>query len=213
MNLRSDSFVPYQHIPVRFALGKHDPESRFAFSENVNPHLAWSGAPDGTQSFAVICVDEDVPSVGDDVNQVGHSVDVWLPRAPFFHWVLANLPAGVHEIEEGAHSSGVTQGGKSQSTTSLQGGVSGINDYTNWFAGDATMGGDWFGYDGPAPPWNDERIHGYRFQVFALDVATLDLPERFDGATLRQAMQGHVLASAELVGLYAINPDASGLDR
>ena len=32
----------------------------------------------------------------------------------------------------------------------------GINDYTGWFAGDADMAGNYFGYDGPCPPWNDE---------------------------------------------------------
>ena len=45
-----------------------------------------------------------------------------------------------------------------------------MNDYTGWFAGDADMGGTYNGYDGPAPPWNDLRVHRYHFQLFALDI-------------------------------------------
>ena len=55
----------------------------------------------------------------------------------------------------------------------------GLNDYTGWFAGDAQMGGDYYGYDGPYPPFNDLRGHRYFFRLFALDVGTLDLPARF----------------------------------
>jgi len=207
MHLRSDSFTPYARLAADFAFGKHDPATHFALAGNENPHLAWSGAPAETRSFALICFDPDVPSRGDDVNQEGKSVPIDLPRVDFFHWVVANLPPSVTEIARGAHSSGVTPRGKAPGATP-SGGVQGLNDYTNWFAGDADMGGDYAGYDGPAPPWNDERVHGYRFCVYALDVAALDLAERFTGQDLRAAMAGHVLASAEIVGLYAINPDA-----
>ena len=47
----------------------------------------------------------------------------------------------------------------------------GINDYTGWFAGDKDMAGNYFGYDGPCPPWNDEIPHRYVFTLYALDVA------------------------------------------
>jgi phosphatidylethanolamine-binding protein (PEBP) family uncharacterized protein len=40
-----------------------------------------------------------------------------------------------------------------------------------WFAGDNDMRGDYYGYDGPCPPWNDEIVHRYVFTLFALDVA------------------------------------------
>ena len=65
----------------------------------------------------------------------------------------------------------------------------GINDYTGWFASDAAMSGDYYGYDGPCPPWNDELPHRYVFTVFALDVSRLSLPGRFgghEGRTLRR---------------------------
>ena len=207
MHLRSDSFRPYDILAATYAFGAHDPVSHFAFAGNTNPHLAWSDAPPETRSFALICCDPDVPSRGDDVNQEGRTVPLDLPRVDFFHWVVANLPASVTSIAEGAHARGVTPGGKPCGPTP-SGGVQGLNDYTAWFAGDPQMGGDYAGYDGPAPPWNDERVHSYRFAVYALDIEALALPERFTGPDLRRAMAGHVLASAELVGLYAINPEA-----
>lgn len=213
MNLRSDSFAPYQTLDARFAFGKHHETDHFQLAGNHNPHLAWDGVPDGTRSFVLLCVDEEVPTVGDNVNQEGKSVDVWLPRTSFFHWVLVDLPPTLTEIAEGAHAAGPVAGGKSAAAATPDGGRSGLNSYTQWFAGDETMGGDWHGYDGPAPPWNDERIHAYRFQVFALDVPTLPLADGFSGQDVRNAMGGHILGSCELVGLYAINPEAKGLAR
>ena len=41
------------------------------------------------------------------------------------------------------------------------------------------MSGDYFGYDGPCPPWNDALVHRYVFTLYALDVATLGLQGPF----------------------------------
>ncbi len=205
MHLRSASFTPYARLDPAYAFGRHDPASHFTFAGNRNPHLAWDDVPEGTRSFALLCVDHDVPSVGDDVNQEGRTVDLWLPRVRFYHWVLVDLPADLRTIAEGSHSDGVTVGGKPVGP-SPDGGLQGANDYTNWFAGDPDMGGTYGGYDGCGPPWNDERLHGYRFQVYALDVPSLGLSGAFTGPDAVAAMEGHVLDSAELIGLYAINP-------
>ena len=207
MHVRSDSFKPYATLPGPLVFAVHDAETHVSLSDNRNPHLAWSGVPEGTRSFALLCCDPDVPTVGDDVNQEGKTVPLDLPRADFFHWVLCDLPADLREIAEGSHSSGVTAKGKPPGPTP-SGGLSGINDYTNWFAGDPDMAGDYGDYDGPCPPWNDERVHGYTFSVYALDVASLGLSGSFTGADVRKAMEGHVLASGSITGLYAINPDA-----
>ena len=59
----------------------------------------------------------------------------------------------------------------------------GVNNYTDWFAGDEQMAGDYGGYDGPCPPWNDELLHHYRFTLYALDVPSLGLPGAFGGPT------------------------------
>jgi Raf kinase inhibitor-like YbhB/YbcL family protein len=212
MFLTSTSFQPWGFLPERCAFGAWHPEQRFTFAGNRNPHLAWGGAPEGTESFAVVCFDADVPSVADDVNQEGRTVPMDLPRTTFFHWVLLDLPANTNEIREGMHSLGVTPQGKT-STSSPDGGVVGINDFTGWFAGDAAMKGNYYGYDGPAPPWNDERVHAYHFQVFALNVKSLGMHGSFSGHKAMRALRSHVLAQASLTGLYAISPAAREAHR
>ncbi len=212
MNLTTTSFVPYGFLPEKLAFGKHDPTSRFTFAGNRNPHLAWDGVPDGTESFAVVCYDTEVPSVGDDVNQADREVPLWLPRTTFFHWVLVDLPKNLREIKEGMHSLGVKSGGKDD-TGSPDGGVVGANDFTNWFAGDEQMKGTYLGYDGPAPPWNDSRVHAYTFTVFALDVSSLGMSAGFTGHKAMRALRSHVLSQASVVGLYAINPAAREAHR
>jgi Raf kinase inhibitor-like YbhB/YbcL family protein len=207
MNLRSDSFRPWHFLDARLAMGRPDPTSRAAFAGNRNPHLAWEGVPERTRSLALWCVDGDAPCVGTDVNQADRTVPIALERVDFHHWAVADLPPHVAEIPEGSHSDGVTVRGKAPGPTP-HGGRQGLNDYTGWFAGDATLEGRWAGYDGPFPPWNDERIHAYRFTVVALDVPRLPLPDDFDGPALRRAVNGHVLAAARLTALYAINPKA-----
>jgi phosphatidylethanolamine-binding protein (PEBP) family uncharacterized protein len=67
------------------------------------------------------------------------------------------------------------------------------------------MAGTYLGYDGPCPPWNDERLHHYHFTLSAID-APLALTPGFDVGELRAAMAGHVLAQAALVGTYSLNP-------
>ncbi|MFT4622307.1 MAG: Raf kinase inhibitor-like YbhB/YbcL family protein [Myxococcota bacterium] len=207
MHVRSDSFRPYDTLDTRLCFAKHDPASHVTLAGNRNPHLAWSDVPEGTRSFALICVDPEVPSRGDDVNQEERTVPVDLPRVDFHHWVIADLPSTLREILEGSHCDGVIARGK-PAGASPSGGVQGLNDYTGWFAGDPDMAGDYCGYDGPCPPWNDERVHAYRFQLYALDVATVGLSGPFTAAALREAMAGHVLATAEIVGIYHINPEA-----
>lgn len=205
MKLRSDSFEQGQPIPAEFAFGKPGPDSPCILSDNRNPHLAWSEVPEGTRSFALICVDPDVPSKPDDVNQTGREVPADLPRVDFVHWLLANIPAEAREIVAGSCSEGVTARGK-QAPSGPAGSVQGKNDYTGWFAGDADMGGDYLGYDGPCPPFNDALLHRYLFRLFALDVATLELAAKFTMADLHRAMHGHVLAEAVHYGTYTLNP-------
>jgi Raf kinase inhibitor-like YbhB/YbcL family protein len=84
-----------------------------------------------------------------------------------------------------------------------------LNDYTGWFAGDADMGGDYFGYDGPCPPWNDALMHRYVFTVYALDLAQLPVSGGFTMEQARAAMQGHILAQTSLTGRYTLNPAVS----
>jgi len=194
-------------IPVQYAFGGPDRESHIHLAENQNPDLSWSEHPAETKSFVVICVDPDVPSEGADVNQEGRQVPLELPRVPFYHWVLVDLPPEVTSIAGGSHSAAVTPRGKGPDSPS---GRHGLNDYTGWFAGDADMEGQYFGYDGPCPPWNDELVHRYRFTVYALDIDRCPVAGTFTGSQVLEAIEGHVLDEATLTGTYTLNADLMG---
>lgn len=198
MQLRSESFENGQPIPAEFALG-----APAGFGGNRNPHLAWSGAPDGTRSFALLCIDADAPTDASLAGKPGVEIPEAHVRGDFVHWAVVDLPADVHEIAAGSASDGVRKGGKPRG--GLPDGREGLNDYTGWFAGDADMRGDYFGYDGPYPPPNDLRTHRYFFRVFALDVERLDVPRRFTAADVFTAMHGHVLAEAAWHGTYRLH--------
>jgi hypothetical protein len=63
--------------------------------ENTSPPLSWSGAPQGTKSFALICDDPDAPSPRN-------------PREnPWVHWVIFNIPADRTTLDEGSAGDGV----------------------------------------------------------------------------------------------------------
>ena len=205
MKLTSSSFSNDEKIPGEFAFCTPDPAHHVCLGSNRNPQLSWTDVPAGTRSFALICHDPDVPSRGDDVNQEGRSVPAALPRVDFFHWVLVDLPPAITTIDTGEFSADVTPRGKG-GPAAPHGTRQGINDYTGWFAGDGDMCGDYYGYDGPCPPWNDELRHRYVFTVFALDCERLPVEGKFTGEQVREAMQGHILGQASLTGVYTLNP-------
>jgi Raf kinase inhibitor-like YbhB/YbcL family protein len=95
------------------------------------------------------------------------------PRGIFTHWVVFNLPPQQLELREGGTLSG--------------GAKIGTNDF-----GKA-------GFGGPAPP--PGKPHRYFFRLYALD-ETLDLDVGCKRKDLLDAMQGHILAEAELMGTY-----------
>ncbi len=205
MKLSSTSFSEGQRIPGDYSFCIPDPAHHVCLGRNLNPQLSWSDVPTGTRSFVLICHDPDVPSKGDDVNQEGRTVPATLPRVDFFHWVLVDLPASLTAIQAGEFSDTVTARGKS-GPQAAHGSRQGVNNYTDWFAGDYDMRGDYYGYDGPCPPWNDEIMHHYVFTVYALDIDKLPLEGRFGGPEVRTALQGHILAQASLTGTYTLNP-------
>jgi hypothetical protein len=208
MRLSSNSIVDGQPIPGDFAFCVPDPESHATFAQNSNPHLAWSNLPADTKSLVLICHDPDVPSRADDVNQEGREVPADLPRVDFTHWVLVDMKPDRDGIAEGDFSSGVTAGGKA-GPEGPDGTRQGINSYTDWFAGDADMGGDYYGYDGPCPPWNDSIVHHYRFTLYALDVSRCPVEGRFGREDVLAAIDGHVLAQAGIAGTYSLNPNVT----
>jgi phosphatidylethanolamine-binding protein (PEBP) family uncharacterized protein len=204
MKLWSDSWTNGDRIPARYCAGRLDAGGGVAFSDNLNPHLAWSDVPADAQSMVLICHDFDVPSQPDDVNQPGREVPADLPRVDFFHWVLVDLPPRPTVIAEGEFSRGFTPRGKPG--PALPGGARhGLNDYTGWFAADAERAGQYFGYDGPFPPFNDSLVHHYVFTLYAVAVQRLPVDGAFTGPQVRQALAGRVLAEATFSGTYTLN--------
>jgi Raf kinase inhibitor-like YbhB/YbcL family protein len=100
------------------------------------------------------------------------------PRAPkmtWVHWVVYDIPANVHVLPESAVSQGLPPGTKQ-----------GLNDWKR------------VGYGGPCPPIG---THRYFFKLYALDTVLPDLG-RPTKAQLLNAMKGHVLEEAQLIGTY-----------
>jgi len=209
MKLTSASFGNNQRIPAEFAFCAPDPKSHAALSKNRNPQLAWSDLPAGTKSLVLICHDYDVPSKPDDVNQEGRTISASLPRVDFFHWVLVDLDPNSGPIKAGEFSDGVTARGK-KGPDGPRRTRQGVNDYTMWFATDKDMSGNYFGYDGPCPPWNDTIPHHYVFTLYALGVEKCGVSGTFKGGDALTAIRGHVLGQAALTGVYSLNPGVKG---
>ena len=205
MKLESSNFRDNQRIAGACAFAVPHATDHITLSANRNPQLAWSGAPAGTQSFVLICLDGDVPSKGDDVNKEGRSIPANLPRVDFYHWLLVDIPSGMNSIAEAEYSDGISARGK-PGPEAKHGTRQGLNDYTGWFAGDKDMSGEYFGYDGPCPPWNDEILHHYVFTLYALDCDSCRVSGAFTGSGVLKAIEGHVLAKASLTGTYTLNP-------
>src|SRR6187551_393226 len=206
MNFASASFGHNFAIPPEYAFCAPDRKTRVKMSQNNSPHLTWSGVPAGAGSLALICHDYNVPSKPDDVNQEGRTIPASLPRIDFYHWVLVDIDPKWGIIKAGEFSSGITARGK-KGPEGPRGTRQGLNDYTMWFASDPKMSGNYFGYDGPCPPWNDTIPHHYVFTLYALDVAQLGVNGTFRGLDVLNAMKGRVLEEAKMTGVYSLNPD------
>src|SRR5437899_5500127 len=99
------------------------------------------------------------------------------PSGTWVHWVLYDLPAEMKELPEGTATMETLPNGAKQ----------GINDFRK------------VGYGGPCPP--PGLPHRYFFKLYALDAPT-NLKPRATKQQLLDAMKGHVLGEAELMGRY-----------
>jgi Raf kinase inhibitor-like YbhB/YbcL family protein len=217
MKIWSDSFTEGDMIPPRCAFAEMDPGTHIRLSTNRSPHIAWDEVPAGTQSLVLLMHDIDVPTDGSDVNQAGRTVSDALPRTDFYHWSLVDIPVCLKSFPEGKFSDMVTPGGKKGPLVpfTIKNGTEhqlrhGVNDYTGWFANDPDMAGEYYGYDGPCPPWNDERVHTYVLTLYALDIPRLPLVGRFTCKEVSLAINGHILDEAKIFGVYSLNPAVTG---
>ena len=200
-----DTFKDGEMIPNKYAFCVPAAQGHTAPGPNFSPSISWSQGPRGTRSYVIMLYDTDSPAEQrDKINKEGVTMTAAIPRRTFFHWVLVDIPPGIKSLEEGADSDARVVHGKP--ATPAAAGVRGLNDYTKVSAGNDAMQGQYYGYDGPCPPWNDEVVHHYHFAVFALSVRSLELPHGFDGGTVLEVMKDKVLAQGEVVGLYTQNP-------
>lgn len=220
MRLWSESFQDGGSIPAEYAFAETDPAARLRLAANRNPHLAWDDIPKGSESLALFCIDGDAPQDASGVNRDDTVLELSLPRGDFYHWTLIDLPPLAGCIAAGAMADGVAAHGKPgpSAIVPLLDGIGspvrqGVNDYSSWFAADPAMAGDYYGYDGPCPPWNDLRVHHYIFRLYALDLPRLEVEGRFDGPQAWAALQGHILDEAQWIGSYTLNPQLAEAPR
>jgi len=183
LNVRISGFNDGGVIPERFANCMRNGQGGVRPGGNLNPAIEWENAPFDTQSFALIVVDRDVPADFGPANQPGQIIPADAARRSFYHWLAVDIPPAIARIESGETPQGQI----------------GRNDF-----GAEAKGAN--GYDGPCPPFNDERLHTYRFMVYALDVVSLDLPDGYTGDQAERALAGHVLAEGEAIGIYTTHP-------
>lgn len=112
MQLSSTAFLHGGRIPTR-----HTGEG-----DDVSPQLRWHDAPEGTQSFAVICHDPDAPLVASNGTY------------GYVHWVLYNIPASVDELPEDcqAYTSGTSDFGRPGYGGPMPPNGHGIHHYYFW---------------------------------------------------------------------------------
>lgn len=99
------------------------------------------------------------------------------PGGTFIHWVAYNIPSQVTSLPAAVPQIAEIAGG----------GTNGINGF------------DHVGYNGPCPP--PGKTHHYLFRLFAIDVK-LNPGDKPNADAIRSAMNGHVVASGELVGTF-----------
>jgi Raf kinase inhibitor-like YbhB/YbcL family protein len=191
-----EGLTPDGRLPLAAAFCM--PKGSTAKPQDESTGLHWSAGPAGTKSYVVIMVDPDVTTDLSLMNKPGVTIPADSPRMNIYHWVLINIPPSVTHLAPGVEGEGFVPGGKPIGSTPL--GVRGTNDYWYLFnkpGAPAAMKGPYGGFDGPCPPSNDERIHDYRYTVYALDVAELPLSGQFFAPAVLKAMQGHILAQGQ----------------
>jgi len=200
-----DSIKSGKMIPNKYTFCMPAAQGHAGPAANISPPISWSKGPKGTQSYAVILTDTDSPKENrDKMNKEGMTVPSTSARQTFYHWVTVDIPANVTSLKEGNDSTARVAHGKPATPSGV--GVRGLNMFTVAFAANDAMKGNYYGYDGPCPPWNDENVHHYHFNVYALNVKSLNMPKDFDGPAVMEAMKGKILAEGKLDAIYTTNP-------
>ena len=205
LEVRVDSIKSGKMVPDKYTFCVPAAQGHAGPGGDISPPISWSKGPKGTQSYVVILTDTDSPKENrDKMNKEGMTVPSTSARQTFYHWVTVDIPANVTSLKEGNDSTERVVHGKPAMPSGV--GVRGLNMFTIIFAANDGFKGNYYGYDGPCPPWNDENAHHYHFNVYALNVKSLNMPKDFDGPAVVEAMKGKILAEGKLDAIYTTNP-------
>jgi Raf kinase inhibitor-like YbhB/YbcL family protein len=149
LQLSSASFEADAAIPAKFTCDGDD----------ASPALLWNDPPPATKSFALVVDDPDAPN------------------GTVVHWLIYDIPADSHGLQEGVARDKKLRDGTQQ----------GRNSHGK------------IGYSGPCPPHGS--VHHYFFKLYALDEVT-NLKPKATKPELEQAMKGHILGKAQLIGRF-----------
>jgi Raf kinase inhibitor-like YbhB/YbcL family protein len=149
LQLSSSSFEADAAIPAKFTCDGDD----------VSPALLWNDPPPATKSLALVVDDPDAPN------------------GTVVHWLIYDIPADSHGLQEGVPRDKKLRDGTLQ----------GRNSHGK------------IGYSGPCPPHGS--VHHYFFKLYALDDVT-NLKPKATEPELEQAMKGHILGKAQLIGRF-----------
>ena len=185
IEVSSTVFSRIRRMPIEYTCTDNEyyPEAGydFRYGEDKSPPLAWTGAPEGTVSFALVMDDPDVAAKDTVVG------------GRWVHWVMWNIPADVTELPE-----------RLATTTEVASIVpntrQGVNDYGNIGWSGPCPGENVFAIQGSAGR-NINTAHKYTYTIYALDTE-LDLPGGSTRQDLLKAIDGHVLAAGSTVGEY-----------
>jgi Raf kinase inhibitor-like YbhB/YbcL family protein len=155
-NLTSTSVKDGEPLP----LGQWSGRMGVAGGEDRSPQLSWAGAPRGTKSYAVTVYDLDAPT-----------------GSGFWHWAVANIPADVNDLAEGAGN----MDGVGLPTVAVQ------------VPNDAREAR----FVGAVPP-PGHGPHHLTITVHALDVEDIGIPAEGTPAYLGFLMSGHTLGRATI---------------
>ena len=185
MELSSTVFSRIRRMPIEYTCTDNEyyPESGFDFryGQEKSPPLAWTGAPEGTVSFALVMDDPDVAAKDTVVG------------GRWVHWTMWNIPADVTELAE--HIATTTEVASIGPNTRQ-----GVNDYGNIGWNGPCPGENISAIQGSAGR-NINTAHKYTYTLYALD-AELDLPGGSTHQDFLKAIDGHVLAAGSTVGEY-----------
>lgn len=153
--------------------------------DNLSPHFAWDGAPEGTESFVMTAFHPDAPT-----------------GSGFWHWVVVNIPADVRELAMGAGTISVAAQGADKNPTAAP--DAGGGNTGKMPAGSLQVRTDVAkpGYIGPCLPKGVRGVHRYFFTLHAVNVKEFPVTADSSPALVGFYLNRHSIANSTLTALH-----------